>query len=163
MVESTACLYLRQIVSEAFPVLQTPGHGLHRSGVGIYNGDSENHATGRAADIFLHADGGYEEMAADGLFRIFCEHGLGFGVDHVIWNRQIWSSTRGGPRSYCTRQGNVCLNVRGRARSPHRDHVHVMFREGRENAEPVAFVTYLAVFLSAIAGQQQSHGAPVIG
>jgi hypothetical protein len=42
-------------------------------------------------------------------------------LDHVIWNRQIWSSARGGPRPYT-------------GVSPHTDHVHVAFtRAGSQN------------------------------
>jgi hypothetical protein len=42
----------------------------------------------------------------------------------VIWNREIWSASQGGPRPY------------GGA-SPHTNHIHVFFTEAHADEEPV--------------------------
>ena len=73
------------------------------------------HSEGRAADIYLRASYLPEKRAGDLLFRAFSRSAARLGVDHVIWNGQIWSASRGGPRHL------------PKDRNQHRDHVHVAF------------------------------------
>ena len=55
-----------------------------------------------------------EKFLGDQLFQLFIQNAAELGLDHVIWDRQIWSAQRGGPRPYT-------------GVSPHTDHVHVAF------------------------------------
>ena len=95
--------------------------------LGIYNrrnvaGTSvpSAHAEGRALDIGLLATQPNEKFLGDQLFQMFIQNAAELGLDHVIWNRQIWSNQRGGPRPYT-------------GVSPHTDHVHVAFtRDGSQ-------------------------------
>jgi hypothetical protein len=130
MRETTITLFLRQWLPLYFPVLRTAGHGLHASGVGIYANRGRYHPTGRAADIYFHAWDSDEKRIADALFRIFRQEHRRLGTDHVIWNREIWSASRGGPRRY---QGT----------SPHTNHIHVYFTEEHADEEPLWLLTQL--------------------
>lgn len=78
------------------------------------------HAEGRALDIGLRADEAGEKALGDQLFAIFIRNAREAGIEHVIWNREIWSDTRGGPRGYT-------------GVSPHTDHIHLAFsRDGSQ-------------------------------
>ncbi len=44
------------------------------------------------------------------------------GLEYVIWNKKIFSSSRPKWSTYCT--GSPCLNAKGQARDPHTSHVH---------------------------------------
>src|SRR5262249_24654347 len=95
--------------------------------LGIYNrrnvagtNTPSAHAEGRALDIGLLATQPGEKALADQLFDLLIQNAAELGLDHVIWNRQIWSTARGGPRPYT-------------GVSPHTDHIHVAFtREGSQ-------------------------------
>ena len=106
--------FLREHLPLYFPVLTTPGHGLHRTGIGGYANRGDYHPTGRAADIYLNVSNNHELRIGDALFRLFYQQAGRLGVDHVIWNRRIWSASRGGPRPYT-------------GASPHTNHIHVYF------------------------------------
>jgi hypothetical protein len=89
--------------------------------LGIYNnrnvrgGNTPSaHADGRALDIGLLATRPDEKEIGDGLFKIFIDNATELGIEHAIWNRQIWSTAKGGPRNYS-------------GASPHTDHIHVAF------------------------------------
>jgi hypothetical protein len=121
--------FLREWLPVYFPVLTTPGHGLHPTGVGGYARRGRYHPTGRAADIFLIARDPYERRVGDALFELFIRKGTDLGVDHVIWNEQIWSRSRGGPRPY-------------RGSSPHRTHIHVFFTPWGAELRPCWLLPY---------------------
>lgn len=95
--------------------------------MGIYNRRSvagtdtpSAHAEGRAVDIGLSASKADEKALGDQLFRLLIKNATELGLDHVIWNQQIWSTARGGPRHYT-------------GISPHTDHIHVAFsRDGSQ-------------------------------
>jgi len=95
--------------------------------LGIYNQRNvagtnvpSTHAEGRALDIGLLVSRPGEKGLGDQLFQLFIRNAVELGLDHVIWNRQIWSTARGGPRAYT-------------GVSPHTDHVHVAFtRDGSQ-------------------------------
>jgi hypothetical protein len=89
--------------------------------LGIYNrrnvagtNTPSAHAEGRALDIGVLVSEPGEKMLGDELFKLFIKDAAELGLDHVIWNRQIWSTEHGGPRPY-------------HGHSPHTDHVHVAF------------------------------------
>lgn len=89
--------------------------------LGIYNrrnvaGTStpSAHAEGRALDIGLLVSQPSEKALGDQLFDLLIRNAVELGLDHVIWNRQIWSSAHGGPRPHT-------------GLSPHTDHIHVAF------------------------------------
>lgn len=113
---------LEMLMVESFPFLTRLGYGKHWSGMWAYvdrtqkNGKPSDHAEGRAVDIYLSAYEDGERQLGDGLFDMFKANGIALGVDHVIWNRRIWSQEKGGPRPYTSRENG-----------PHDDHVHVSF------------------------------------
>ena len=98
--------------------------------LGIYNprnvagtNTPSAHAEGRALDIGLLVSNPSEKLLGDQLFQAFIETGPQVGLDHVIWNRKIWSISQGGPRPYT-------------GVSPHTDHVHVAFtRAGSQRTD----------------------------
>lgn len=72
------------------------------------------HAEGRALDIHLSAVDPEQRSLGDQPFRALVRKASFLGIDDVIWNRQLWSQVRGGPRPYS-------------GVSPHTDHIHVEF------------------------------------
>jgi hypothetical protein len=72
------------------------------------------HAEGRALDIHLSALESEQRTLGDQLFRVLIRKALPLGIVNVIWNRQIWSRSRGGPRPY-------------HGVNPHTDHIHIEF------------------------------------
>ena len=95
--------------------------------LGIYNprnvagtNTPSAHAEGRALDIGLLVTRPGEKLIGDELFQLFIRNSIELGLDHVIWNRQIWSQVHPRPRPYL-------------GQNPHTDHVHVAFtREGSQ-------------------------------
>jgi hypothetical protein len=85
------------------------------------------HAEGRALDIGLRADLPGEKVIGDQLFRLLIESARKSGIDNIIWNRQIWSVSLGGPRPW------VGHYKSGAAKNPHTDHLHVEWaRDGSQ-------------------------------
>lgn len=89
--------------------------------VGIYNdrnveGTTKKsaHAEGRAMDIYLDVAEPNERLVGDRLFDILIDSAVQSGIDNVIWNRQIWSTTHTHKRPYTGKR-------------PHTDHIHVEF------------------------------------
>lgn len=97
---------------------------------GIYNdrnvagtAKKSSHAEGRGLDIHLSAFRSEQRMLADQLFPVFIRKASQLGIDNVIWNKQIWSQSKGGPRLYT-------------GKNPHTDHIHIEFtREGSQNQQ----------------------------
>jgi hypothetical protein len=80
------------------------------------------HAEGRALDIGLSVSTPDEKVFGDQLFKLFIQNSQELGLDHVIWNRQIWSLANRGPRPYT-------------GRDSHTGHIHVAFtREGSQRS-----------------------------
>lgn len=65
------------------------------------------------------------------LFDMFITSSGRLGVDHVIWNHNIWSAQKGGPRTY---------TVKNR---PHTDHVRVAFTPNGSQSRPPLLLTLL--------------------
>jgi hypothetical protein len=91
--------------------------------LGIYNvrtvaGTSKLsfHAEGRALDIALYAVLSSEKLLGNQLFELLIRNARELGLDHVIWDRRIWSTAGGGPRLYL-----------GKKQGPHTNHLHVAF------------------------------------
>ena len=73
------------------------------------------HSTGRAIDIYLEASDLIDKNLGDLLFAMFHQNATALKVDHEIWNRQIWSQSRGRVSDYTEANG------------PHTNHIHVAF------------------------------------
>lgn len=86
------------------------------------------HSVGRACDIYLDAFDPVDKILGDLLFEMFHCNADMLLVDHVIWNSQIWSAEKGGPRVY---QGSG---------GPHTNHIHVGFKKNPSKSIPVFFV-----------------------
>ncbi|MFT7372527.1 MAG: hypothetical protein ACI9T9_001214 [Oleiphilaceae bacterium] len=134
-------LHLRSVLPRVFPVLTEPGHGLHSSGIGGYiarttrSGNFSAHSEGRAADIFLNANDHYEAAVGCGLVKMFRLYATELGVHNVIWDRRIWSVSRG-ERQYTG--------------SSHRNHIHVEFTRDGSQLRPVMLSVRLNIVLSGL-------------
>ena len=126
--------YLKHWLPLYFPVIpknHPPGHG-----VGGYklrttaSGGFSAHSEGRAADIYLNAFDSKQRSLGDALFDMFITSSGRLGVDHTIWNHNIWSSQKGGPRTYF-------------GKKPHTDHVHVAFTRNGSQSRPPLLLTLL--------------------
>ncbi len=133
--------YLKTWVPIIFPVV--PRNHARGKGVGGFvdrttaKGKFSAHSEGRAADIYLDAFDSTQKQVGDRLFYTFRSYGQLLGVDHVIWNREIWSSAKGGPRPF-----------EGAGRRPHTDHVHVAFtREASQSQPPLLLLLLHTVSL----------------
>jgi hypothetical protein len=98
------------------------------------------HAEGRALDIGLLVSRPTERDLGDRLFRIFIARAAELGLHHVIWNRQIWSTTRGGPRAY------TGVNA-------HTDHLHVAWTQ--PGSQITTFPRFLTDLASLRTGTQE--------
>jgi hypothetical protein len=92
------------------------------------------HAQGRALDIGLRADRPAEKMIGDGIFRALIRAAHSSGIDNVIWNRQIWSQSHGGPRKW---EGHYKNGV---VKTPHVDHLHVEWTHEGSQQEQMNFL-----------------------
>lgn len=101
-----------KLVNTNFPKTRFLGIHVKRNVAGTKKPSS--HSEGRALDIGLLVKWPWEKEIGDSLFNLFIENATELGLHHVIWNRQIWSTTRGGPRRYT-------------GSSPHTDHIHITF------------------------------------
>lgn len=143
--EARIVTYTRETISETFPLLQTPGHGLHRSGVGGLSQRGRYHPTGRAADIFFNANDPDERFIGDRIFRMFRVYANDLGTDHVIWRRQIWSAQNPRTRAY----GGT---------SPHTNHIHVFFTEAAAATAPTQLRTQVELIRDRWTEWQISQG-----
>jgi hypothetical protein len=88
------------------------------------------HAEGRALDVGLRANDPNERLIGDLLFHELIRSARASGIDNVIWNRQIWSVTHGGPRPFIGRYPH------GGFKNPHTDHLHIEWtREGSQHEQ----------------------------
>ena len=102
--------------------------------LGIYNCRNvkgtekrSSHAQGRALDVGLSVDRPGEKFLGDQLFGLLIKSASRSGIDNVIWNRQIWSASHGGPRPFI---GNY---PSGAAKDPHTNHIHIEWtRDGSQ-------------------------------
>jgi hypothetical protein len=92
------------------------------------------HAEGRALDIGLNARNLAEKAVGDGLFAALIRSARHSGIDNIIWNRQIWSRSHGGPRPWT---GNY---PSGAKRNPHTDHIHVEWTHAGSQLQRLQFL-----------------------
>jgi hypothetical protein len=92
------------------------------------------HAQGRALDIGVNAHRLPEKVVGDGLFHALIRAAHKSGIDNVIWNRQIWSTAKGGPRPWIGSYSN------GAAKNPHTDHIHVEWTHDGSQLERLKFL-----------------------
>ncbi len=104
-----------------FPLIRKAGgYNPRKTGTGKFSAHSE----GRALDIYLNAKHPGERSLGDALASSFRAWSKRLGVDHVIWNGQIWSRAKGGPRKWDP------------TRNQHTNHIHVAFsRPGSQTSE----------------------------
>ncbi len=92
------------------------------------------HAQGRALDIGLNAHRPEEKVIGDALFHALIRAAHKSGIDNVIWNHQIWSVEKGGPRAWI---GNY---TNGAPKNPHTDHIHVEWTRDGSQLERLRFL-----------------------
>lgn len=137
--------YIMKALARTFPnVIWKIGGKVDRTTAG---GGFSAHSAGRACDIYLDANDPLDKRLGDLLFRLFDRHGYNFKVDHVIWDNQIWSLEKGGPRPY-TGSGGA-----------HRNHVHVAFRDDRLDELPTGFSWILEQYVAKayVRGSGDAH------
>ncbi|MDH5407172.1 MAG: hypothetical protein OEY00_01025 [Gammaproteobacteria bacterium] len=135
------------IVKRNFPRARFLGIYVKRNIAGTTKPSS--HGEGRALDIGLLVKWPWEKEIGDGLFKIFIDNAKELGLDYAIWNRQIWSTSKGGPRRYS-------------GQSPHTDHIHLTFSKSgsQKNKFPKTELA-ISVFssgLSDLAGHRKKVG-----
>jgi hypothetical protein len=121
--------------------------------LGIYNprnvagtNTPSAHAEGRALDIGLLVSRPNEKLIGDQLFKIFIETSDELGLDHVIWNRQIWSQAHPSLRPY-------------HGQNPHTNHVHVAFtREGSQGTSFPRTNLEIAILRTGLEDLSRAHG-----
>jgi len=92
------------------------------------------HAEGRALDVGLRAHVPSEKLIGDQLFHALIRSASKSGIDNVIWNRQIWSVSRGGPRPWIGKYKNGAL------KNPHTDHLHIEWTRSGSQFERLNFL-----------------------
>ena len=92
------------------------------------------HAQGRALDIGINANRYEEKPIGDGLFHALIRAAHKSGIDNIIWNRQIWSRTKGGPRPFVGNYGS------GAPKNPHTDPSHVEWTHDGSQLERLNFL-----------------------
>jgi hypothetical protein len=117
---------LWSVVHANFPVTRFTGTYNRRNIAGTSTPSA--HAEGRALDIGLLVSRPAEKALGEQLFKLFIRDAAELGLDHVIWNTQIWSARRGGPRHY------------GGA-NPHTDHIHMAWT--RDGSQRVVFPRFI--------------------
>jgi len=105
-----ASLTMWQMVQACFPLCKNLGIYNRRNVAGTNKPSA--HAEGRALDIGLNVKSTKEKEIGDFLFYLFIEMQEELGLDHVIWNRQIWGKNEKIVKKY-------------EGKDPHTNHVHV--------------------------------------
>src|SRR5215212_1661779 len=127
-------IHLRRWVPAIFPIIHK-NHPPGRGGGGYVArttamGTFSFHSEGRAADIYLSAFDVTEKKIGDGLFDMFRKWNVELGIDHVIWNRQIWSLDKPTVLAYTGKR-------------PHTDHVHAAFTKNGSQLQPPLLIPLL--------------------
>jgi hypothetical protein len=105
------------------------------------------HAEGRALDIGLLASRPAEKGVGDQLVWTFVDMAKSLQLQEIIWNGQIWSSTKPYMHKYT-------------GANPHTDHVHVGFT--REGSQQQAFPLLAQRFAVLLAPPKHPTGVHVI-
>jgi hypothetical protein len=92
------------------------------------------HAQGRALDIGINANKPEEKVVGDALFHALIRSAQKSGIDNVIWNHEIWSVSKGGPRPWIGNYSN------GAPKNPHTDHIHVEWTHDGSQLERLNFL-----------------------
>jgi hypothetical protein len=118
-------VFIMETLAKTFPnVIWKIGGKVNRT---TWGGGFSAHSQGRACDIYLDANDRLDKKLGDILFKTFYVYSAYLKVDHTIWDGQIWSTVNTVPTAYTGDGG------------PHRDHVHVAFRDDHLEVLPLAF------------------------
>jgi hypothetical protein len=144
--DQPAVLALRKWVAVYFPevglhydamkTVDPKSHGTVRDhpshGIGGYvprtteKGGFSRHSEGRAGDIYVKVQNPFLKAIGDEAFAGFVANARQLGLEEVIWNGQIWSSTV--PHVHAIPAGS----------DQHTDHVHVAFsRSASQQGQPL--------------------------
>lgn len=115
-----------------FPQVRNLGIYVCRNVKGTQTRSS--HAEGRALDVGLRADRPGEKFLGDQLFQLLIKSASRSGIDNVIWNRQIWSISQGGPRPFIGSYAN------GAPKNPHTDHIHIEWARDGSHLQRLQFL-----------------------
>jgi hypothetical protein len=127
-------VYIMTVLANTFPnVIWKIGGKVNRT---TWGGGFSAHSAGRACDIYLDAGDPLDQKLGDLLFQLFYTQAAALKVDHTIWNG-MWSDSGNAPTAYTGSGG------------PHKDHVHVAFKDDHLEALPYAFDSMCAQLVSA--------------
>jgi hypothetical protein len=119
---------LWRLIHANFPQARSDGIYVCRNIAGTNK--QSLHAEGRALDIHLRLTRPTEKYIGDHLFKAFVDLARSLGLQEVIWNRQVWSTTKPRVHTYT-------------GQNPHTDHVHVGFtRAGSQGPGYNAMLLY---------------------
>jgi len=121
-----------RMIHANFPQVKNVGIYVPRNIAGTSTPSA--HGQGRALDIGLNANRPAEKVLGDELFKALIRSAHRSGIDNVIWNRQIWSVAKGGPRPWIGNYAN------GAPRNPHTDHIHVEWTRDGSQLERLNFL-----------------------
>ncbi len=144
--------FLRRWIPEIFPALRVS----HASGRGVRAYVRHLVATrtfaarssDRSADIYVDASDLTQRQIGDGLFALFIEWHVHLGVDHVIWNGQIWTRKHTELSAYCSPH-------------PYSDRIHVAFTRAASQMQPTMLVPLLdGLYLDVYGTLTGQNGTP---
>jgi hypothetical protein len=140
-------VYIMRVLAETFPnVIWKIGGKVPRTTAG---GGFSAHSVGRACDIYLDANERLDKKLGDLLFNLFITEAVPLKVDHTIWDTR-WSDDGGAPTTYTGSGG------------PHKNHVHVAFKDDRLNDQPLVFdrmcATVAATYSLGGGRRRRPHG-----
>src|SRR5215831_18681695 len=115
--------HLRRWVPVCLPQAHRIGGYSNRT---TETGSFSAHSEGRAADIYLNASDPEQRRIGDAVFDRFIRYAADLGIDHIIWNRHIWSADR-------AREG---VRDWPADRDPHTNHIHVAFTRAGSQQQP---------------------------
>jgi hypothetical protein len=113
--------YVKRLMNYYFPTIQFGGYNSRTTAMGSFS----FHAVGLAADLHFNVKNAQEEATGEMLFYAFIRNATIIGIDHIIWNRRIWSKEKPTIRPYT-----------GGKRNPHTNHVHIAFLDKAGNTCP---------------------------
>jgi hypothetical protein len=114
------------------------------------------HSEGRALDLRLTVQAPAEKILGDAIFNLVIGSAYSWGVDHIIWNRQIWSQDHPHIRPFIgpyKQNGHGLRDAKGHLvlKDPHTNHLHIEWtRPGSQHNRLMAIETKLGELKSDV-------------
>jgi hypothetical protein len=140
-----AALALWHLIHSNFPQVRNDGIYNDRDIAGTHI--KSLHAEGRAIDLALRVSVPNEKLIGDQLFWAFREAAKDVGFQELIWNRQIWSTTKAAVHAYA-------------GHDPHTGHIHAGFTRAasQQRILPGKFAVLIAAVRTGIEDLAKPNG-----